>query len=417
MGHMVKNNKLNLIILPSFGKKTVDLGALRIALLKTCLILFLLIPFLACSQKPYFKKVYDLKMDDYSPALHVINEHQVLMFNQSKAELYDFVKNESIILPEFKLSFDGWKGVTPIVYGSDRLLFLDGSSICRSRVCSGFFYDLLKHKSEYLNWNLARFNQATILLKEGKVLVIGGIIKADKPVVAAEDVLPELLPVEILTLDPVSMKSEVVGKLSEGRHKHTVFALGESQYLVIGGTKNFGDSSGDDYPVLDIELFDLSTRLTRVIGKLRHGRIRPHVIKLNEDELLIVGGNNFDLNDHLPDEEAGWSLCEVFNLRTGGITQVKKVKRNESFTIADNNRLLVEVDDGFAYLNLNNLELEDYWDWGGHVAMTHGSPYGPTMKYKVCDKCVQRLFTTPDGTIFARVRETHGENRIYKLVE
>jgi len=141
------------------------------------------------------------------------------------------------------------------------------------------------------------------LLNDGRVLVAGGNFTQGEDfyfVVAAE------------LYDPASDRFSISGRMKTPRINHTAQALPDGRVLIIGGLGE--DPLGPNaIAVRDVEAYDPATGEFTVIGQLSEGRTQPQVTLLKDGKVLVSGGVGLDAQQNLVVS----STVEVFDPSSG----------------------------------------------------------------------------------------------------
>ena len=132
--------------------------------------------------------------------------------------------------------------------------------------------DVSVQSVQSLNMRNARGWQTATELASGKIAFIGGF--AGGRAVGSIEVF-----------DPETKSFQIVGQLAHPRGGHTITALGDEKFLVIGGFK-------DPTTALNsAEIFDGRTYKTRLVrGTLSEGRGLHSALRLENGEVLVLGG-------------------------------------------------------------------------------------------------------------------------------
>lgn len=127
--------------------------------------------------------------------------------------------------------------------------------------------------------SVARTGQTTTLLKDGKVLVTGGV--GSSPSTTA------LNSVELY--DPATKTWKVVAPMSIGRTEHTATLLDNGAVLVVGGFNN-GDPKREVTALNTAELYDPAKDIWSAVGSLPGAHAFHTATLLKDGGVLIVGG-------------------------------------------------------------------------------------------------------------------------------
>ncbi len=137
-----------------------------------------------------------------------------------------------------------------------------------------------------------RWLHTATLLDDGRVLIVGGRSPKDSVYDSAE------------IYDPQSGKFSTAGKMGDGRQQHTATLLADGRVLIAGGFW----SDGQDWRVLSSsEMFDPGTGSfspTGSIGTPRSGHSAP---RLDDGRVLIIGGGDIG-----PDGGAGVTSAVLY---------------------------------------------------------------------------------------------------------
>jgi N-acetylneuraminic acid mutarotase len=132
-----------------------------------------------------------------------------------------------------------------------------------------------------------QFHTAT-LLRDGRVLVAGGIDAKYNPVGQAE------------LYDPASGKWTDAGTMGDSHSGHTATLLPDGKVLVAGG----GTTTA--------ELYDPATKTWKATGSLSVVRSGHAATLLKDGRVLVTGGANADAPNN-----PGWATAELYDPRTG----------------------------------------------------------------------------------------------------
>jgi hypothetical protein len=121
--------------------------------------------------------------------------------------------------------------------------------------------------------NLARVGQAAVLLRSGKVLIVGGWI-GHGCTDSAE------------LYDPSTGKFTVIAKMTARRGRPSATLLANGDVLITGGADR-GDTPGG---IASAEVFHAATLTFEPVGSMHYGRISHTATLLNDGRVLIAGG-------------------------------------------------------------------------------------------------------------------------------
>jgi hypothetical protein len=128
----------------------------------------------------------------------------------------------------------------------------------------------------------ARENPTATLLKDGRVLVVGGY--------GGGETTAEIW-------DPTSETFAPGGTLLAGRYGHTATLLADGRVLVVGG---FGpDGTGGDHPILSAELWDPATMTFSPAGTLHQARFMASATLQADGSVLIDSGTGDGTGDQV----------------------------------------------------------------------------------------------------------------------
>ena len=160
------------------------------------------------------------------------------------------------------------------------------------------------------NLNIPRYGHTATLLRNGKVLVVGGWNGNFNSV-------PNFLNSAEL-YDPVTGAWTVTGSLNTPLYLHTATLLANGKVLVVGGAS--------------AELYDPTTGTWSITGSLNIARYLPTATLLQNDKVLVAGGTGGDSRAELYDPATGtWSV-------TGGLLTDRY---GQTATLLQNGQVLV----------------------------------------------------------------------------
>lgn len=178
-----------------------------------------------------------------------------------------------------------------------------GSDIPASTACE-IFDPALKQFSATGSLALPRAGHTATLLKDGRVLVVGGrdstCLLTCSPVTWRSAEL----------YDPATGAFSPAGAMSQGRYGHTATLLPDGRVLIAGGTT-------PDLPDTDIsslvEVFDPATRQFTVLGAMLRPRSSHTATLLGDGTVLLAGGLTYGAGEN----SMATATVEAFNPVTG----------------------------------------------------------------------------------------------------
>jgi hypothetical protein len=158
----------------------------------------------------------------------------------------------------------------------------------------------------------ARVTPTAVLLKDGRVLVAGGV-RSNGPggaIASAE------------LYDPSTGRFTPTGSMSTGRVGHTATLLASGDVLIAGGRNGFAPDALDDPPFdpLFAELFGSSTGTFTMTGPMSTTRIGHTATRLTDGKVLVLGGIPAIQNLH--EQPPAPAYGEIFDPTTGAFTPV-----------------------------------------------------------------------------------------------
>lgn len=178
-----------------------------------------------------------------------------------------------------------------------------------------------------------RFLHTATLLKNGKVLIVGGALTStSNPLASAE------------LYDPVTGTFTMTGALATAREQHTATLLADGKVLIAGGATS--TSSGDLQPTASAEVYDPATGLFSVTGSMAVARSLHTATLLPNGTVLVAGGGDENSTAELYDPTTG-----TFSI-TGGM---EIGRSGHTATLLPNGSVLVAG--GGIFLGLASAEL------------------------------------------------------------
>ncbi|MGA8036692.1 MAG: kelch repeat-containing protein [Candidatus Acidiferrales bacterium] len=165
----------------------------------------------------------------------------------------------------------------------------------------------------------ARFMQTATLLKDGKVLIVGGAVSnTAAPLNTAE------------LYDPSTGAFTITGSLRTAREQHTATLLDDGRVLIAGGSISSG--GGNPQPTATAEIYDPSTGTFTATQPMAVARSLHTATLLNNGQVLVAGGGNDNSTAEVFDPASG-----TFNT-TGGM---EVGRSGHTATLLSNGKVLV----------------------------------------------------------------------------
>ncbi|HTQ60069.1 MAG TPA: kelch repeat-containing protein [Candidatus Solibacter sp.] len=184
------------------------------------------------------------------------------------------------------------------------------------------------------NLVVERAGATATALPDGRVLIAGGEDREENKLASAE------------IYDPATGVFTLTGSMAEPRAAHTATALKDGKVLIAGG------GSGH-YPSQNVyrsaELFDLATGKFSATGDMTVGRHKHAAILLRNGKVLIVGGSDNR------DWRGEYASAEIYDPSTGtfkatGTMHTARFKIPEAVALLPNGKVLVAGGGSFAEL-------------------------------------------------------------------
>jgi hypothetical protein len=184
------------------------------------------------------------------------------------------------------------------------------------------------------NLVIERAGNTATLLADGRVLITGGEDRQENKIASAE------------IYDPSTGKFTQTGSMTEARAAHTATALKDGRVLIVGG------GSGH-YPSQNVhrsaELFEPATGKFSSTGQMTVGRHKHAAILLRSGKVLIIGGSdNRDWHGEYASAEIYDPATKTF--AATGVMNAERFKIPAAVALLPNGRVLVAGGSPFAEL-------------------------------------------------------------------
>lgn len=179
---------------------------------------------------------------------------------------------------------DGTSGYTAIALDPHTLWltggFVESPGSIDKTSKSTYFYQASNSKIEPgPSLNCSRAMHSILRLENGDLLIIGGI----------EDPEQGKYCRTVELFNPKAKEIEVVGNLRIGRISHSTVSINHTKILVAGGQV---EPAEQETETASIEILDLNSKKSRIIGALCYSRQGASLIRLQPGQVLVVGGWN-----------------------------------------------------------------------------------------------------------------------------
>ncbi|MFF0292682.1 Kelch repeat-containing protein [Kitasatospora sp. NPDC004614] len=161
--------------------------------------------------------------------------------------------------------------------------------------------------------NQARWGHSAVLLPNGKVLVAGG------SAVRSGSTTKALRSAELY--DPAAGTWTVTGDLTDARSGHVAVVLKDGKVLAVGGTASAG--TGQDPAIAFCELYDPTTGTWSPTGSLLRPRALHQATALSDTTVLVTGGRAPGAGDDGTFDPVSRRTAEKYDLTTGVWTAAK----------------------------------------------------------------------------------------------
>src|ERR1700722_5223265 len=229
----------------------------------------------------------------------------------------------------------GRSGHTATLLKNGKVLIVGGWTGHYDRVGSAEIYDPASGAfTPTASMLIERAGNTATLLPDGRVLVAGGVDRQENAMASAE------------IYDPATGKFVQTGSMAEPRQAHTATALKDGRVLIVGG------GSGH-YPSQNIyrsaELFNPGTGKFTSAGPLTVGRHKHAAILLRSGKVLVVGGSDNR------DWRGEYASAEIYDPAPGtfsatGTMNIARFKLPAAAALLPNGRVLIAGGGPFAEL-------------------------------------------------------------------
>ncbi|MCB9211104.1 MAG: T9SS type A sorting domain-containing protein [Ignavibacteriales bacterium] len=291
-------------------------------------LLCLFIPYIIFSQNyNNWSEINSLKRPRIEHAFEVLPDGNVLVSGGGGA---DTVNNSCEI---YNIDNNEWNYTTPMNVARsnhDMMLLNNGKVLAiggfRETSCEIFDY-------ESKTWTMTDsllierfYGQRVVKLKNGKILICGGMYSDDSTGVSVF-----LNNCEIY--DYLSEKWTQVSPMIEKRTEHTCTLLKSGKVLVTGGYNN-------NFTLASCEIYDPDTDVWTKTGELLEKRTNHSAINLGNGLVFVSGGSDLGNNTH------PWkNSCETYDYLTEKWTQIPPMieerENHSTFTTYDQNKIII----------------------------------------------------------------------------
>ncbi len=246
------------------------------------------------------------------------------------AELYDPDSGTFQSVAEMSI---GRSGHTATLLKNGKVLIVGGwTGRYDLRGSAEIFDPVTKKFASTGNLVVERAGNTATLLADGRVLIAGGEDREENKIVGAE------------IYDPSTGKFTETGSMTEARAAHTATSLKDGRVLIVGG------SSGH-YPSQNVyrsaEIFDPATGKFVSTGQMAVARHKHAAILLPSGKVLIVGGSdNRDWHGEYASVEIYDPISGTFNAT--GVMSTARFKLPAAVALLSNGKVLVAGGGPFA---------------------------------------------------------------------
>ena len=175
----------------------------------------------------------------------------------------------------------GREGQTAILLKDGRVLVMGGADARGHTLASAEIYNPRTNTWQGAGtMSTPRVNSAATLLPNGEVLVSGGI---DVPYLSSAELY-----------DPARNRWSLVAPMHDERARHSAILLQDGRVLVVGGVRYSVEGLGGVFldPPTAAEIFDPRTGRWSVTAPMIQSRLDPTVALLQDGRILVAGGEN-----------------------------------------------------------------------------------------------------------------------------
>jgi len=246
------------------------------------------------------------------------------------AELYDPSSGTFRSIGDMSI---GRSGHTATLLKNGKVLIVGGWTGLYDLRGSAEIYDPeTNHFSPTGNLAIERAGSTATLLADGRVLITGGEDRQENKIASAE------------IYDPSTGEFAQTGSMAEARAAHTATALKDGRVLIVGG------GSGH-YPTQNVyrsaEVYDPATGKFSSTGQMSVGRHKHAAILLRSGKVLVVGGSDNR------DWHGEYASAEIYDPASGmfcatGSMSTARFKLPEAVALLPNGKVLVAGGGAFA---------------------------------------------------------------------
>lgn len=233
--------------------------------------------------KKFIQTIYEFKNTGHKNIIKLNNEKILILggsdgYPQKNTQLYDttaknFKNGPSMNYERTDATASLLRNGKVIVIGGDIFYYLDKRSVFSE------IYNVKTNTFEFAaKMHIPRYKHSAILLKDGKVLVVGGVNKSGM-----------LSDAEIY--NPETNLFTLTGKINIPRKTPKLYMLKNGNVLIIGGFRDRDAKNKlDSICVRDIEIYNPKTNEFKIVNKRQSEPWDPSTVQLRDDKILFTGG-------------------------------------------------------------------------------------------------------------------------------